>query len=68
MIAVLRFKPGTAGLFLKERGKSELHRAVCQVMPGGRGSSRGYGSVPQKTYRLSKVRVKRCGKSAPPEQ
>jgi len=54
-------------------GKSELHRAVCRITSGTPIPQCGTGGrpVPQKTYRLrfaGKVRVKRCGKSAPLEQ
>src|SRR6478672_8469209 len=60
-----------------EGGKSELHRAVCRITSGRvppsklclGGSIRR--KVPQKTYRPggnAGVRVKRCGKSAPPSQ
>jgi hypothetical protein len=60
----------------KTGGKSELRRAVCRITSGrvprpsllGRAIRR---KVPQKTYRPggnAEVRVKRCGKSAPPLQ
>ena len=59
-----------------EGGKSELRRAVCRITSGrvpvqaclGRSIRR---KVPQKIYRPggnAGVRVKRCGKSAPPSQ
>src|SRR5579863_8357121 len=61
------------------RGKSELRRAVCRITSGRvahpfAAFAKGWEirrKVPQKTYRLggnARVRVKRCGKSAPPRQ
>ena len=65
-----------AGFGLLPGGKSGLHRAACRLTAGGTRSKRVSRKVPQKKYRLElgfspgrRVRVKRCGKSAPrPEQ
>ena len=51
-------------------GKSELRRAVCRIT-SGRPVKPVRRKVPQRRYRLggnARVRVKRCGKSAPPRQ
>src|SRR5208337_3731865 len=64
----------------KTGGKSELRRAVCRITSGrvahpcaffAQGWEITRRKVPQKTYRpgrKAQVRVKRCGKSAPPTQ
>ncbi len=44
------------------RGKSGLHRAECQVTPGGRESTE---SAAENIPPTLSVRVKWCGKSAP---
>jgi hypothetical protein len=58
------------------RGKSELRRAVCRITSGRPGSSPSDGKChrkytapvfPDSSSRIG-VRVKRCGKSAPPLQ
>ena len=50
-------------------GKSELRRAVCRITSGVPVSRPEYGQCHRKhTVRLRRIRVKRCGKSAPPEQ
>jgi hypothetical protein len=58
------------------RGKSELRRAVCRITSGRPGSSPSDGKChrkytapvfPDSSSRIG-VRVKRCGKSAPPRQ
>src|SRR5215468_3850984 len=52
-------------------GKSELRRAVCRITSGIPASRLEDGQCHRKhtASRLAgKVRVKRCGKSAPPEQ
>jgi len=53
----------------KEGGKSELRRAVCRITSGRACSSTFDGKCHRKhTAPLGEVRVKRCGKSAPPAQ
>src|SRR5882724_8214493 len=53
-------------------GKSGLHRATCRLTAGGTRSKRVLRKVPQKTIPpagdFRRVRVKRCGKSAPRPQ
>ena len=48
-------------------GKSGLHRAGCQVTPGGREptESAAENIPPKRSRKRTPVRVKRCGKSAP---
>ena len=50
-------------LVLSQRGKSGLHRAECQVTPGGREPTAS--AAERKPPRFAGVRVKWCGKSAP---
>jgi len=53
----------------KEGGKSELRRAVCRITSGRACSSTFDGKCHRKhTVPLGGIRVKRCGKSAPPAQ
>jgi hypothetical protein len=53
-----------AAFRLEGGGKSGLHRARCQVMPGGREPTES--ATENNRLRVSApVRVKRCGKSAP---
>ena len=47
----------------KERGTSELHRAGCRVTPG-RGDPTESATETKPSF-LGRIRVKRCGKSAP---
>ena len=58
---------GFSGPCREERGKSELHRAMCQVTPGRPDSSPVDGKCHRENTACWKqqVRVKRCGKSAP---
>ena len=47
-------------------GKSGLHRAGCQVTPGGREPTESAAeSRPPMAFSEAQVRVKGCGKSAP---
>ena len=48
------------------RGKSGLHRAKCQVIPGRREPTESATENKPLNF-LNSVRVKRCGKSAPRE-
>jgi len=50
------------------RGKSELRRAVCRITSGRVESSPFDGKCHRKHTAPQGVRVKRCGKSAPPRQ
>src|SRR3954462_13579575 len=61
---------GFSGLSREGRGKSELHRAMCQVTPGRLGSSPVDGKCHREDTAVGQttVRVKRCGKSAPAGQ
>ena len=47
------------------RGKSGLHRAKRQVIPGGREPTESAAENIPPNHRQVMVRVKRCGKSAP---
>src|SRR6476660_108083 len=70
MVAVWVVDAGFPGLHGPERGKSELRRAVCRIT-SGRVALRPFDG---KCHRedtataSAEVRVKRCGKSAPPGQ
>ena len=48
-----------------DRGKSGLHRAGCQVTPGRREPMESATENIPPMRRKARVRVKRCGKSAP---
>ena len=50
---------------LNIRGKSELHRARCQVIPGRREPTESATENIPPHLLASEVRVKWCGKSAP---
>ena len=59
-------RPGNRSI-IRWRGKSGLHRAGCQVTPGGREptESATENIPPVRLERFGPVRVKWCGKSAP---
>jgi len=71
MVAVWLVDAGFPGLRDPERGKSELHRAVCRITSGRVASRPLYGKCHREytawvsERRKPEVRVKRCGKSAP---
>ena len=69
-VAALMVYAGFSGLSREGRGKSELHRAMCQVTPGRPGSSPVDGKCHRENTAIGQtvVRVKRCGKSAPAGQ
>src|SRR5690625_4780321 len=50
---------------VRHGGKSGLHRAGCQVTPGGREPMESATEKIPPKRQLAPVRVKRCGKSAP---
>jgi len=71
MVAVFSRTPASGGAARQEGGKSELRRAVVPDNVREDAFKRVRRKVPQRTYRLRRmlaVRVKRCGKSAPPGQ
>jgi hypothetical protein len=71
MVAVLSVDAGVfPGLYGQERGKSELRGAVCRITSGRAALRPLDGKCHRENTALAsaRVRVKRCGKSAPPGQ
>ena len=71
MVAVLSADAGFGQAARQEGGKSELRRAVCRITSGRTCSSTFDGKCHRKHTAAGvkpEVRVKRCGKSAPPGQ
>lgn len=63
---VLRAKHAIAARLRSRRGKSGLHRAGCQVTPGGETHDQcNREQTADGPRKRDQVRVKGCGKSAP---
>src|SRR5882757_8143079 len=59
MVAVWVVDAGIPGLHVPERGKSELHRAVCRITSGRVSSSSLYGKCHREYTALGRVSERR---------